>query len=133
MYRDIVMDEIEKTGLIIAKVFGLKVDRTQQEFAKEFDKVLQNEYSTELETLLALGEDDFTELIKSDKYSAAKLNALSQILYVFAEPFKGDEATQILLKKVMAIFDVLEQKYRFQTFDNITKQNTIYKYFENNL
>ncbi|MFD0751528.1 hypothetical protein ACFQZS_15355 [Mucilaginibacter calamicampi] len=129
MYRDIVMDEIEKTGLIIARIFGIKVDRTHQEYKKEFEKAIGNEYKTELETILALNQDEFEDLIKSDKYSSAKLNALSQILYVFAEPFKDDEATQALLKKVMAIFDVLEQKYRFQTFDNITKRNAIYKYF----
>jgi len=130
VYRDIVMDEIQTTGLIIAKILGIKAHRTHQEYKKEFDKVLENEYQTELETILALNEEEFAELIKSDKYSSDKLNALSQILYVFAEPFKEDEATQALLKKVMAVFDVLEQKYHFQTFDNITKRNAIYKYFK---
>lgn len=129
MYRDLVVDEINATARIIAKIFGIKASRTQQEFKKEFDKVLPNQDYTELAGVMALSEDDFKVLINSDQYSSDKLNALSQILYVFAEPFKDDEATHLLLKKVMLIFDVLEEKYRFQTFDNISKRNAIYKYF----
>ena len=52
------------------------------------------------------------------------------MLYVFAEPFEQNEETQQLLTKVIAILDVLEEKYHIQSFDNITRRNAIYKYFE---
>ena len=100
------------------------------EFKQEFDKTLQNEYAAELEQLLALNQESFEVLIKSDKYSAEKLVTLSQMLYVFAEPFGQNEDTQLLLKKVIAMLDVLEEKYHIQSFDNITRRNAIYKYFD---
>jgi len=131
MYRDMVVDEMRKMALIIAKLMGIKAQGTQQEFTKEFENILSEEYNTELEALLVLNEEKFKQLINSGKYNSEKLNALSQMLYMLAEPFKNDGETELLLKKVLAIFDVLEEKYHFQSLDNITKRNTIYKYFEN--
>ena len=128
--RDIVMDDIRKTALIIEKIFGVKGGGMVNEFKQEFDKTLQNEYAAELEQLLALNQEDFEVLIKSDKYNADKLVTLSQMLYVFADPFEQNEETQQLLKKVIAVLDVLEEKYHIQSFDNITRRNAIYKYFD---
>ena len=124
------MDDIRKTALIIEKIFGVKGKGMVNEFKQEFDKTLQNEYAAELEHLIFLNQEDFEALIKSDKYSAEKLVALSQMLYVFAEPFEQNEETQQLLTKVIAILDVLEEKYHIQSFDNITRRNAIYKYFD---
>ena len=132
MYRDMVVDEMRKMALIIAKLMGIKAQGTQQEFTKEFENILAEEYNTELEALLVLNEEQFKELINSGKYNSEKLNALSQMLYMFAEPFKNDGKTELLLKKVLAIFDDLEEKYHFQSLDNIAKRNTIYRYFEIN-
>jgi len=127
--RDIIVDDIRKTALIIAKIFGIKAGGMVNEFKQQFDKTLQNEYAAEIEQLLALNQEDFEMLIKSDTYSAEKLITLSQMLYVFAEPFEQNEETQQLLKKVMTILDVLEEKHHIQSFDNITRRNAIYKYF----
>jgi endonuclease III len=124
-----VIDEMRKMALIIAKLLGLKAAGKETEFVQEVNGLMLKEYNTDLETLLGLNEEDFEGLINSDSYSSEKLNALSQVLYMFAEPFNHDEATQLLLKKVMLIFDVLEEKHHYQSFDNITKRNTIYKYF----
>jgi hypothetical protein len=92
--------------------------------------VLLEDYNLELETLISLNEEDFKILIESNKYSSDKLNALSQMLYLFAEPFQHNEKTELLLKKVMEIFDVLEHKYHYQSFDNIAKRKAIYNYFD---
>lgn len=124
------MDDIRKTALIIEKIFGMKRGGMVNEFKQEFDKTLQNEYAAELEQLIALNQENFEPLIKSEKYSAEKLVNLSQMLYVFAEPFEQNKETQQLLKKVIAILDVLEEKYHIQSFDNITRRNAIYKYFD---
>ena len=128
--RDIVMDDIRKTALIIEKIFGIKSRGMVNEFKQVFDKTLQNEYAVELEHLISLNQDNFEVLIQSDKYSAEKLVTLSQMLYVLAEPFEQNEETQQLLKKVIAMLDVLEEKYHIQSFDNITRRNAIYKYFD---
>lgn len=127
--RDLVVDEIQRMAQVIARLLGLKSAASGAEFAQEFNKVLQSEYDIELEKLLSLTEEDFTTTIHTVGYSSEKLNALSQMLYVFAQPFKADDETRLMLKKVLAIFDLLEQKYHVQTFDNLTKRNAIYRYF----
>ena len=124
------MDDIRKTALIIEKIFGIKSRGMVNEFKQEFDKTLQNEYAAELEQLMTLNQEDFEAIVKSDKYSADKLVTLSQMLYVFAEPFEQNDETKLLLKKVIAMLDVLEEKYHIQSFDNITRRNAIYKYFD---
>ncbi len=128
--RDIVMVDIRKTARIIEKIFGIKSAGMVNEFKQQFDKTLQNEYAAELEHLISLNQEDFEAIIKSDKYSAETLVTISQMLYVFAEPFEQNEETKQLLKKVIAILDVLEEKYHIQSFDNITRRNVIYKYFD---
>ena len=128
--RDLVVDEIQKMALVIAKLLGIKSAGTTVEFEQEFNNVLQSEYNIELEQLLSLTEEEFISRINTAEYSSDKLNALSQLLYVFADPFKQDAETQLLLKKVLAIFDLLEQKYHTQSFDNLNKRNAIYRYFD---
>lgn len=54
------------------------------------------------------------------------------MLYVFAEPFNNDNETQTLLKKVMVILELLEIQHHYESFDNITKRNAIYQYFNTN-
>jgi hypothetical protein len=131
MYRDLVIDEEQRMAQVIAKLLGIKTAGTHAAYQQQFNNILETEYNTKLEELLTLTESDFNTLIKTDSYSSEKLNALSQMLYVFAEPFKTDDETRLLLKKVLAIFDLLEEKYHFQSFDNINKRNAINRYFKN--
>lgn len=129
--RDFIMNEARKFALILAKLLGLKAEGEYEEYLKYFNEVLDEEYNEELAELIKLNDEDFkTRLIKAG-YTPEKLNALSQILYIFAEPFTADEETSALLKKVMVIFDLLETEHHYESFDNITKRNVIYKYFNN--
>lgn len=130
--QDFLLNEARKFAEMLAKLMGLKAEGNVEEFNLQAEKLLQHEYDTTLERLLNLSLDDFSDDIANSTYSAEKLNALGQIMYAFAEPFTDDEQTTLLLKKVLIIFEALEQKHRYQTFDNITKQNTIHLYFINN-
>ena len=130
--RDFVMNEARKFALMLAKLLGLKAEGEYEEYLKYFNEVLEEEYSAELNELLNLDEDAFRQKLIEADYSAEKLNALSQILYVFAEPFNNDDETQALLKKVMVIFALLETQHHYESFDNITKRNAIYQYYKNN-
>jgi hypothetical protein len=127
--RDFLLNEARKFAEMLARLMGLKAEGMMVEFNHQADKLLQQEYDITLERLLALPEEDFRDDIERLGYSAEKLNALSQILYVFAEPFADDGETASLLKKVLIIFDALEQKHHYQSFDNIEKQKFIHQYF----
>ena len=124
------LDEARKFAALLAKLMGLKVEGNYAEFDHQLSDILKKEYDTDLENLSTLSEAEFSARIQSETYSLEKLNALSQVLYMFAEPFKHDEETQLLLKKVLSIFDLLEQKHHYESFDNIDKRKTIYKYYE---
>jgi hypothetical protein len=126
--RDFMLNEVRKFAELLARLVGLKTEGRYEEYHREFDAVMQKEYNAELEDLLALNEDDFIDKLRSAGYSAEKLNALSQLLYVFAQPFKTE--TEPILQKVLIIFELLEQKHHYQSFENIDKQKAIYKYFE---
>jgi hypothetical protein len=127
--HDLLLNEARKFAEMLARLIGLKASGEIAEFNQQAENILQNEYDTSVELLINLPEDDFRVQLQKLNYSNEKLNALGQLLYVFAEPFNDDVETASLLKKVLIIFDVLEQQYHFQTFDNIARQHNIHEYF----
>jgi hypothetical protein len=130
--RDFIMNEARKFALMLAKLLGLKAEGEYEEYLKYFNEVLDEEYNAELEGLLNLDEEGFKKRLSHTDYSTEKLNALAQMLYVFAEPFKADKETSALLKKVLTIFDLLETKHHYASFDNVSKRQAIYNYFSTN-
>jgi hypothetical protein len=126
--RDYLLTETRKLALLLAKLMGLKVEEDRGEYIQQFNDILQDEYNIELEELIGLSDDEFVAALNSSGYSAEKLNTLALMLFVFAEPFKLDDETKLILKKVLIIFDLLEQQYHYQSFENIDKRNIIYKH-----
>ena len=127
--NDYMLNEVRKFAELLARLLGLKADGKHEEYNDQFNEILQKEYDTEIETLLTLDVESFIDTLKQAAYSTEKLNALSQLLYVFAQPFKADEETVLILKKVLCIFDLLENEHHYQSFENIDKRKTIYHYF----
>lgn len=132
MQHDYILNETRKIALMLAKLMGLKTEESNEEFQQYFNEVLHDEYQTELAELLELSENEFAERISTAKYSSEKLNALSQMLYVFAEPFTINDHTALLLKKVLILFNLLESEHHYESFDNLSKRNKIYSFFKNN-
>src|SRR5471030_171941 len=123
--RDYLLTETRKLAQLLAKLMGLKVEGDHREYVRQFNDVLQDEYNIELEKLIELNGDELMTCLNSAGYSAEKLNALAQMLYVFTEPFKLDDQTELILRKVLIIFDLLEQHHHYQSFENIDKRNII--------
>jgi len=132
LQRDYLLNEARKFALILAKLMGLKTESSNEEYEQYFNEVLQDEYNTELDSLLRASEADFINLVKNAGYCAEKLNALSQMLYVFAEPFEATDETAAILKKVLVLFDELETQHHYESFENLNKRNHIYSFFNNN-
>jgi hypothetical protein len=130
--RDYILNEARKLALILARLMGLKVEGKEEDYLQYFNSTLQEEYNTELEGLLNLSNAEFTDALKKANYSSEKLNTLSQMLYMFAEPFETNEDTAAILKKVMIIFDLLETQHHFESFENLNKRKTIYSFFNTN-
>jgi hypothetical protein len=84
---------------------GLKAGGEYDEYTRQFGKALQQEYHPGLDKLLGMSEDESMVSIGSAGYSAEKLNALAQLLYVFAGPFKADHQTELTLAKARVSLD----------------------------
>jgi transcriptional regulator with XRE-family HTH domain len=133
MYKkDYILNEAEKLALVIAKLMGLKAEDKADEFIHLADSTLRNEYNISLEELLELTIEDFKLKLEKENNSADKLDALAQLLYVFNEPFSVNPETLQVLQKVIIIFDLLEQKYHLQSFENITKRNLMNQFINRN-
>ena len=132
MYRDYILNEIEKLALVIARLMGLKTAGKDDEFIHLADSTLLHEYNIHLEELLELTTEGFERILEKENYSADKLDALAQLLFLHSEPFVANPETLLSLQKVLIIFDQLEQKHHRQSFENINKRNRIYEFMNNN-
>ncbi|MFI5136640.1 MAG: hypothetical protein ACHQIM_02355 [Sphingobacteriales bacterium] len=132
MYRDYILNEIEKLALVIARLMGLKTAGKDDEFIHLADSTLLHEYNIPLDELLELTTEGFERTLERGNYSADKLDALAQLLFLHAEPLAVNPETLLSLQKVLIIFDRLEQKYHRQSFENINKRNRIYEFVNNN-
>ena len=132
MFKDFILNEVEKIAVVVAGLAGFKVANKSDEFIKLADTTLQNEYGIKLQELLDLNTDDFELWLQKQNYHADKLDVLAQLLYMHYEPFNTNPETLTALQKVIIIFDLLEKKHHRASFENINKRNTIYQFLQNN-
>lgn len=132
MFKDFILNEVEKIAMVVAGLAGFKVAAKPDEFIKVADTTLQNEYGIKLQELLDLITDDFELWLQKQNHHADKLDALAQLLYMYCEPFNPDPETLTALQKVIIIFDLLEKKHHRTSFENINKRNSIYQFLQNN-
>jgi hypothetical protein len=133
MYRkDFILNEAQKLALILAKLMGLKMEGKTEEFIQLADNLLLNEYNIPFDELLNMPLQDFELRLSEENYSAGKIDALAQLLYLNSEPFNASVETLLSFQKMLFIFDLLEQKYHWQSFENINKRNLIHQFVKNN-
>lgn len=132
MYRDILLNEIEKFAILLAKLMGLKTAGKADEFTQLAEDTMLKEYNIPLPELMAFTLKEFEARLSTENYSADKLDALAQLLYLNSEPFTASAETMLSLQKTLFIFDLLEQRHHRQSFENINKRNHIYQFLKNN-
>lgn len=134
MYKESFIDnEIRKLALIFARLMGLKADGKVDEFIYLADSTLLNEYNIDWDELPGMPLDDFEALLQNNNYSADKLDALAELLYLRAESLDIGDKALACLQKVLLIFNMLEKKYHRQSLGNVNKRNFINQYLHNNL
>lgn len=130
--RDILVDGIEKLALVLAKLMGLKTAGKANEFTQLAENTVRKNYNISLPELLDITLKEFEVWIQKENYSADKLDALAQLLYLNSEPFTVSVETLLSLQKTLFIFNLLEQRHHRQSFENINKRNHIYQFLKNN-
>ena len=131
MYKESFIDnEIRKLALIFARLMGLNADGKADEFVQLADSTLLNEYNIDWDELPGMPLNDFKALLQNSNYNADKLDVLAQILYRRTEPFENIAGTFEILKKVLIVYDKLEQQYHRQSLENINKRNIINQFLD---
>ena len=87
MFKDYILNELEKLTLVLARLAGFKEEAKPDEFIQLADTTLQNEYNIKLQELLELSNPDFELLLEKQNYHPDKLDALGQLLYMYQQPF----------------------------------------------
>ncbi|MDN3581986.1 hypothetical protein [Mucilaginibacter flavus] len=132
MAKDYILRELEKISLVMARLAGLKEEAKPDEFIKLADTMLQDEFDIKLDELLDLSIADFEQFLTEGGYKSDKLDALAQLLYMYAEPFTPSPETLLTLQKILLIFEWMEKKHHSSSFQNISKQNIIYQFLQTN-
>jgi hypothetical protein len=132
MYRkDHILNETERLARLIAKLLGLKaMPDKDEEVQQVYYTGLQEEYNITPDDLTAIKTEDFEAWLKQQNLSIPKLDTLAQLLYHDAVPFKADTQTLTQLRKVLIIYNMLEQEHHQQSFDNISKRSIIQQYIQ---
>lgn len=126
--RDYVLREVQKFTLMLSRLLGLKAAGKMEDFNLEVQSVLQDEYNSDLERLLGFSEVEFNTFIGDSGFSAEKLNALAQILYVFGQPLTSTPETVLIMRKVLLLFDFLAEKHHYSSFQNTEIANQLYRF-----
>jgi thioredoxin-like negative regulator of GroEL len=128
--KDIIVDEVQKLALLLAKLLGFKAEGKADEFMHLAESTMLNEYDITLHEVLELSIQDFKIKLAEQNYSAGKLDALASVLYLNSEPLENNAETVKTLQKVLIIYDRLEQQYHRQSFENISKRNIIHQFLK---
>ena|SRR3569833_2329866 len=131
--RDIILAEMQKLALILARLVGLKEEGKQAEFNQLAEDTALKEYEIAWQDLLNMPPVDFEIWLQRQAISADKLDALAQLLYLQNEPFGASPKCKINLQKVLLIYDLLEQKHHRQSLDNIRRRKKIEIYITDNI
>lgn len=121
--RDFLQAQMQKLAQVLARIIGLKKDGLPDEAQALLHHILNDEFGIKPADLQTLDPDQFLARIRAQAYGAEKADLLSQFLYQAATPFRADapECTAIL-RKVLALYDLLETDFRWQSLENLNRR-----------
>lgn len=123
--RDLILAEVQKLALVLARLAGLKEDGKQAEFSQLAEDTALKEYNIGWDELLTMPPADFEAWVSQQSISADKLDSLAQLLYLHSEPSNTTPDCVQNLRKILLIYDLLEQKHHRQSLDNINRREQI--------
>ncbi|PWK80217.1 hypothetical protein LX99_00681 [Mucilaginibacter oryzae] len=132
MQKDFIINEVERIAYATTRLAGFKNTVNPEAFDRYADQMLQDEHDITLPALLQLSDDEFEDLLNRRNYSPDKLDALAQLLYLYYQPFVVTNETLAGLRKIVAIFNLLEQKHHRASLENMNKRDTIYQFLKEN-
>lgn len=129
--RDIIMDQIEQLGKVIAKIMsdflGLKSKGNFALGIEISNERFQDQLDINIEELITLNKSELKEYFKNKKLTWTHLEVLSEYLTeIGIEKLKGDKTTAIkYLKKAIDLLDTADEISKTISFGRINKKSNI--------
>ena len=117
---------MQKLAQVLARIVGLKRDGLPEEAEALLQKVLREDFDLNPADIQNLTLEQFTGLIRHQGYGPEKADLFSQFLFEWASPLKRDDAEkENLLRKVLALYDLLETDFHRQSLENLNRRTLI--------
>lgn len=124
--RDFLQAQMQKLAQVLARIIGLKKDGLPDEAQALLHHILKDEFGIEPADLQAPDPDQFLARIRAQAYGPEKTDLLSNFLYQAATPFRADDPEcKAILQKVLALYDLLETDFRWQSLENLNRRTHI--------
>lgn len=133
MYRrDLLTAEIQKLGLALARIMGLRQEGKLEEADNGLDEVFEKEFGILFSDLTACSMTDFTLFLTDKEFPADKLDMFSQFLYLKFNPASAAAHTLSIAEKLQLIYQQLEVKHHVVNMINLSRQKTVEQYIKLN-
>jgi len=133
MYRrDLLTAEIQKLGLALARILGLKEQGKLEEADNGLNEIFENEFGILFSDLIASDMENFAVFLTDKNFPSEKLDMFSQFVYLKFNPVLIDETSLSLAKKLQLIYQTLEIKHHVVNMINLGRQKTVEQYLNNN-
>ena len=129
--RDFLQGEIQKLAEVLAKIIQYKRDEKFEESDELSRDTVSENFGLAWDDLVALPTDQFEKLVREKSFDPAKLDLLGQLLFESVHPFEEVEETDRILHKVLFIFRITEEEHHIQSFDNLSRRQSIDNYLNN--
>ncbi|WP_291725596.1 hypothetical protein [Bernardetia sp.] len=105
--KDYLKKKIDKLAVVLAellaKVTKNEVAFTKDEFSNEFDQILEEQTTINLQTILEMGEENFLKnLQEKNEFTPKQLHVLTDVLYQYYLNFGN---VNHLNKKIVALYE----------------------------
>jgi hypothetical protein len=129
--RDFIDAEIQKLGLILAKIIGLKNEGNIEAGLELSKQTLSENFGFNKQFLENGSTEEFEKELKNRNYPAEKLNILAQILFESAYPFQETKECISVMHKTAFVLSFLETEHHQQSFENLSRREMIDKFLNN--
>ncbi|WP_442588604.1 hypothetical protein ACSBL2_21450 [Pedobacter sp. AW31-3R] len=133
MYRrDLLTAEIQKLGLALARIMGLKEQGKLEEAARDLDEIFGKEFGILISDLTACSASDFNLFLAEKEFPAEKLDMFSQFLFLKFNADMEEKERYSIAGKLQQIYLLLETKYHIINMINLNRQKTVEHYLKLN-
>ena len=137
--RDLLKDQIEQLGKVLAKILsdflGLKSNGNVTQGIEISNESLQSELDIDIEKIIALNKTELEEYVRNRKLTESHLELLSEYLKeIGIAKTKIDKSDAYLcLQKAIELLDIADKISKTMSFDRISKKSEIKNVLQHNV